>query len=120
MSLVKTAAGLALVALTGYLAGNLGALAAGERVIKVQARMFEYQPNRITLKKGEPVVIEFTSLDRVHGFNAAELGVRADVIPGKVARVRLVPQKTGTFSFNCDLFCGERHDTMDGTIIVSD
>jgi cytochrome c oxidase subunit II len=89
-----------------------------ERVIKVVAKKFDYTPNIIRLKKGESVVLELTTLDVVMGFNAPDFGVRADIIPGKVAQVRLQPQKTGECTFFCDIFCGSGHEEMNGTIIV--
>ena len=90
-----------------------------EKVIKVVARKFVYSPNTIKLKKGVPVVLEFTTLDVVMGFSVPDLGARTDIIPGKVSRVRLVPDKVGTFPFVCDIFCGSGHEDMTGTIIVS-
>ena len=89
-------------------------------VIKVEAKRFDYTPNVIKLKKGVPVVLELTTKDVVMGFSAPDLGVRADIIPEKVARVRIVPDKTGTFTFVCDIFCGTGHEEMDGTIEVTD
>lgn len=89
-----------------------------ERVIKVVARRFTYAPNALTLKKGDPVVLELTSADVLMGFNAPDFGVRADIVPEQVARVRLVPDKIGTFTFLCDVFCGSGHETMSGTITV--
>ena len=80
-----------------------------ERVIKITAKAFEYVPNEITLKKGEPVVLELTSQDLFHGFNISELGLRADLPPGKTARVQLTPDKIGNFEFHCDNFCGTGH-----------
>ena len=94
--------------------------APAEVVIKVTAKKFEYKPNVITLKKGVPAVIELTSLDRKHGFNCPGLHVRADIIPGKVSRVRITPGKAGKYEFHCDLFCGSGHEDMTGTIIVTD
>ncbi|HEY6873887.1 MAG TPA: cupredoxin domain-containing protein [Geobacteraceae bacterium] len=91
-----------------------------EQVIKVTAKKFEYSPNEITVKKGVPVTLEFTSLDRPHGFNCPDLAIRTDIMPGKVNRVHFVPQKTGTFEFHCDLFCGEGHENMTGKIIVTE
>jgi len=91
-----------------------------EQVIKVTAKKFEYSPNEITVKKGMPVTLEFTSLDRLHGFNCPDLGIRSDIVPGKINRVRFVPQKTGTFPFHCDNFCGEGHENMTGNIIVTE
>lgn len=91
-----------------------------EQVIKVTAKKFEYSPKEITLKKGVPVVLEFTSLDRMHGFSCPGLGIRSDIPPEKVTRLQFVPQKAGTFPFHCDVFCGTGHGGMTGTIIVTE
>jgi cytochrome c oxidase subunit 2 len=91
---------------------------AAEQVIKITAKKFEYNPKEITLKKGAPVVLEFTSLDRLHGFNCPGLGVRTDIKPGVVAKVPLTPQKAGDFEFHCDNFCGSGHAGMTGMIHV--
>src|SRR6266568_959534 len=80
-----------------------------ERVIKVVARKFVWLPNVITLKKGEPVVLEFT---------APELKQRVDIIPGQVATLRMLPDRVGSFDFLCDIFCGEGHEGMSGKIHV--
>jgi len=89
-----------------------------EQVIKVTAKKFDYTPSQITLKKGVPVVLEFTSTDVVMGFNASDFGARTDIIPGKTTRVRIVPDKVGTFTFFCDIFCGSGHEDMAGTITI--
>ena len=103
-------------------AGLCGAFAvrsfADERVIPVRAHKFTYEPDQIVLKVNEPAVLEFTSADVVMGFNAPDFGVRATIIPGQTARVRIVPTKPGTFVFHCDIFCGDGHEDMDGTIRV--
>lgn len=91
---------------------------ASPTVIHITAKKFEYTPQRVTLKKGVPVVLELTSLDRLHGFNVPDLGVRADVLPGQTARVALTPDKVGTFPFHCDNFCGNGHPNMTGEIVV--
>lgn len=93
---------------------------ADEAVIAIAARKFEYSQPEIVLKKGVPVVLELASLDRVHGFNAPELGLRAVLTPGAVQRLRFTPQKTGAFTFFCDVFCGDGHEEMRGTLIVKD
>ena len=89
-----------------------------EAVIRITAKKFEFEPNQITLKKGEPVTLELVSLDRVHGFNLPELGIRADIIPGQRTKVHLLPQTAGSFTFRCDIFCGSGHEDMAGQIIV--
>ena len=102
-------------------AGTIGLRAAAqpkEQVIKILARRFTYTPNKLTLKKGVPVVLELTTADVLMGFSVPEFDARADIIPGQVARLRLVPDKVGTFAFLCDIFCGSGHETMNGTITV--
>jgi len=94
--------------------------AENEQVIQITAKRFEYSPKEITLKKGVPVVLEFTSLDRLHGFNCPGLKLRMDIRPGKVNTLRFTPDKAGTFPFHCDNFCGSGHEGMKGTIIVTE
>lgn len=108
---------IAVALLAALLAGNARG-AAEERVIQVTARRFAYDPSEIVVKKGEPVVLEITSLDRDHGFELEAFGVRADVKPGEVTRVRLVPDRIGRFEFACDVFCGDGHEEMSGELVV--
>jgi cytochrome c oxidase subunit II len=89
-----------------------------EQVIKVTTKKFEYSQKEITLKRGVPVILEFTSLDRRQGFNCPDLKSSADIRPGKVSTVRLVPEKVGIFPFHCDVLCGTGHEAMRGTIKV--
>ncbi len=86
----------------------------------ITAKRFEYSPKEITVKKGVPVVLQFASADRLHGFSCPSLRIRADIRPGKISSVRFVPDKAGTFPFHCDNFCGSGHEGMTGTITVTE
>jgi cytochrome c oxidase subunit II len=103
--------------LSSYTFLKLGS-AQTERVVKITARKFSYEPNEIELKRGVPVVLELTSKDVTHGFNLPDLGIRADLEPGETVRLRLVPEKAGSFEFYCDNFCGLDHENMSATIKV--
>ena len=94
--------------------------ASQEQVVKISAKRFEYSPNVIKVKVNTPVVLELTTLDRVHGFAVPDLKLEAEIKPGEVTRVRFVPQKTGTFAFHCNLFCGSGHEDMTGELVVTD
>jgi cytochrome c oxidase subunit 2 len=107
-----------IVTAAGAVFGTGGLAEAKERVIRVTARKFVFLPREIQLKKGVPVVLEFVTADVVMGFNAPDFKVRTDIIPGKVSRLRLVPEKTGSFVFLCDIFCGDGHEGMSGQIHV--
>ena len=100
--------------------GHLVVASVTETVIPLTAKRFEYLPSAIVLKKGIPVILELTSKDALHGFNRPDWNIRADVLPGQVVRIRLVPDKTGVFPFHCDNFCGSGHDRMEGVITVID
>ena len=89
-----------------------------ERVIKIEAKKFVYTPTLIELKLGEAAVLEFSSVDFTHGFNIPDLKIRADLLPGKITKIRLMPDTVGKFTFLCDNFCGSGHEEMNGTIIV--
>jgi len=106
--------------LLAYILSVTHARSGAEPVIPMTVKRFEFAPREVHLKKGVPVIFEITSLDVPHGFNLPDFGVRADVIPGRPARVRLVPDKIGTFTFHCDVFCGVGHEELDGTIVVTE
>jgi cytochrome c oxidase subunit II len=90
------------------------------KVIRISAKKFEFSPSTITLKKGEPVVLELSSEDRTHGFNLKDFEIRADVKPSEATRINFTPGKTGSFTFSCDVFCGGGHADMKGTLVVTD
>jgi len=89
-----------------------------EQVIRISASTFEFKPSEIVIKKGVPVTLELISQDRHHGFKLAEFHLRADIKPGVIEKVRFTPDKIGTFTFICDVFCGDGHEDMSGTLRV--
>ena len=113
-------AGVAVVVCIMFIVCVLAVSAETEQVVKITAKKFEYSPKEITVKMGVPVVLELTSLDRLHGFNCPGLGIRSDIPPQTVTRLRFVPKSAGTFLFHCDNFCGSGHEGMTGTIIVKE
>ncbi len=94
------------------------AIQPGDAIVRVTAKCFVYNPDTITAQVGHPLVIELVSLDHHHGFSLPDFNLRADVLPGVVNRLRFVPDKAGTFTFACDVFCGSGHDDMSGTLVV--
>jgi cytochrome c oxidase subunit II len=90
-----------------------------QRVIRVIAKKFEFVPRQIRVKRGEAVLLQFTAPEVPMGFSLADFGLRTDIVPGKTATLQLTPQKTGSFTFLCDVFCGNGHEEMSGTLLVS-
>src|SRR6476646_526102 len=93
-------------------------ISSGEQVIRISASTFEFKPSVITVKKGVPVTLEWVSEDRHHGFKLPEFHLRADIKAGAVEKIRFVPDKAGTFTFFCDVFCGDGHEDISGTLKV--
>lgn len=88
--------------------------------VSMQAMKFDFLPETVTVKKGKPVVLELTTLDRLHGFDAPSLGLHAEIAPGAPTIIRFTPDKAGKFGLHCDIFCGEDHEGMMGQIIVTE
>jgi cytochrome c oxidase subunit 2 len=109
-------AGGALVVATG---AGLAFAQAPPRIIKISAKRFEFTPNQIRLKLGEPVTFEVSTEDVFMGFNIPDFNTRTDVLPGKTQTVNLTPNQAGEFDFLCDVFCGTKHEEMSGKIFVA-
>jgi cytochrome c oxidase subunit 2 len=90
------------------------------QTVEILAQKFNFTPEEIKVKKGVPVDLELTTLDRLHGFDVPGLGLRAQIVPGETTHVKFTPDKAGRFLFHCDVFCGEGHEDMDAAIIVEE
>jgi cytochrome c oxidase subunit 2 len=60
-----------------------------------------------------------TSVDVDHGIKIAQFGVSEALTPGSTSRIEFVADKTGSFSFFCNVSCGAGHSSMAGTLIVN-
>ncbi len=88
------------------------------KTINITARRSTYNPNEITLKKGQPVVLIVKSLDVAHGLSLPELNIDLKVKKGGSSEVKFTPEKTGDFVGHCSVFCGSGHGSMKLTIHV--
>jgi cytochrome c oxidase subunit II len=112
-----------LAVLAGTAVGAMIAAAAegdSEQHVSMQAMKFDYLPDQVTVKKGKPVALELTTLDRLHGFDAPSLGLHTQIEPGPPTVVHFTPEKAGSFGVHCDVFCGDGHEGMAGRIVVTD
>jgi cytochrome c oxidase subunit II len=90
------------------------------RVVTISAKRFEFTPNQITLKRGEPVTLRASAEDRDHGFYQEDLGIDLSLSPNHVSEVTITPQKSGRYVAICDEFCGSGHGNMKLVIDVED
>ncbi len=88
------------------------------KVIEITAKKFEFSPNEITLKKGEPVILRLSSLDRVHGFMSKPLKIDTDIPSDASKDVAVTPDTAGDFTVICDHYCGTGHGNMKMKVTV--
>jgi cytochrome c oxidase subunit II len=86
--------------------------------IEITASRFSFEPNEITIKKGDPVTITLRSTDVTHGLVIQDLGIRTEVKKGQAEDLTLTPETAGTFEGKCAHFCGKGHASMVFTVHV--
>jgi len=91
---------------------------ANPKVIEITAEKFDFTPNEITLKKGEPVILRVTSADRVHGFMSKPLKFDTDIAVGKTTDITVTPDAAGDYTVICDHYCGTGHGSMKMNVTV--
>lgn len=93
-----------------------GAAAGGEtKEITIDAKSFQFTPDKIDAKVGDTLKITLKNSEGNHGLAIPDLGV--NLKNGETATVTL--DKAGSFDYNCSIQCGSGHDNMTGTITVS-
>ena len=90
------------------------------REFQMTARKYKYEPNVITVKKGEVVRLIITAQDRKHGFKLQEFGIDQELLKGAPTTIEFTADKAGTFEFKCSVFCGFGHGKMKGKLIVEE
>ena len=86
--------------------------------IDMTAKQWEFIPSVITVNQGDLVRITATSIDVPHGFALPEFNVSEYLSPGQPVTFEFVADKKGTFTFFCNVACGQGHSQMRGTLIV--
>jgi cytochrome c oxidase subunit 2 len=106
---------------TGFLTlSGFAPAADGPHKIDITAKRFGYEPAEITVKKGEPVVLELTSEDVTHGLKFKDMNLNAKIEKKKTTELAFTPAKTGDFVGHCSVFCGGGHGGMALTIHVTE
>jgi len=86
--------------------------------IQIEGGTYYFAPDTITVKKGEPVTITFTSAGGMHDFVIDEFNVRTKrVSEGESDTVMFTPDKAGTYEFYCSVG-NHRQMGMKGTLVV--
>ncbi len=88
--------------------------------IDISVKRFAYEPSEVTLKKGEPVILELTTQDVAHGLKFKELNLNTKIEKGKTSELTFTPSQVGNFVGHCSVFCGSGHGSMTLTLHVTE
>ncbi len=88
--------------------------------IKMTAKKYRFDPNEVTVKKGQHVKLLITALDRDHGFKLEAFNINQKLKKGETETIEFDADKTGTFPFQCSEFCGLGHGKMKGKLVVEE
>ncbi len=88
--------------------------------IKMTAKKYRFDPNEITVKKGQHVKLLITALDRDHGFKLEAFNINQKLKKGETETIEFTADKAGTFPFQCSEFCGLGHGKMKGKLVVEE
>lgn len=91
---------------------------ASVKEFSITASQWKFEPNEITVKEGDTVILHATSIDVEHGISIPTFNVNKRIEAGKTVDVQFVADKKGTYTFFCSVFCGSGHSGMNGKLIV--
>jgi len=99
---------------------NENSQAANTNIVQIDmtAKKFEFNPSTISVNKGDKVKIKLTSTDVAHGFAIPDYGISKKVDVEKTETIEFIADKSGEFTFFCNVFCGSGHKEMKGKLIV--
>ena len=86
--------------------------------IDMIAKQWLFEPDVITVNQGDTVKLHIQSIDVDHGIALLDFGVNEKLASGEAVDIEFVADKTGTFSFFCNVMCGQGHGDMTGQLIV--
>jgi cytochrome c oxidase subunit II len=76
--------------------------------------------NELHLPVGRPIVFALEGPDVIHSFWVPQLGGKRDVVPGRLNRITLTPERAGEYWGQCAEFCGASHANMRLRVIVEE
>ncbi len=90
------------------------------RTIEVTARRYAFEPAVIDAVTGERLRILVKSADGLHGFEIKKFKVSKEIPRGgEPVVIEFTASEAGKFPIMCSVFCGDGHEDMKGTLVVS-
>ncbi|HSB47753.1 MAG TPA: cupredoxin domain-containing protein [Candidatus Bilamarchaeum sp.] len=87
----------------------------------IVAKNWEYNPNTLTVKKGDHVKLTLSSIEGTHGFSLPAYNINERLVAGAPPIVvEFDADKAGEFDFRCNIMCGAGHMSQKGKLIVQE
>ncbi len=98
--------------------------------ISMTADYWSFEPSTITVKKGETVRLQITSVNNMmpmmslrfpnHGIDIEDYDIDYTLPMGETITIEFVADRAGEFHFHCSVYCGMGHEDMHGELIVEE
>jgi heme/copper-type cytochrome/quinol oxidase subunit 2 len=80
------------------------------KVFDITVEKYKFEPSKITVNKGDKVVLNFKSKDVTHGVELSDFGKKRELIEkDKIVTIEFVADKVGLFEYRCKKWCGFGH-----------
>jgi cytochrome c oxidase subunit 2 len=90
------------------------------RVVEIVARRFAFEPAVVEAAAGERLQLVVRSADGPHGFGIKKFKVEREIPRGGApVIIEFTADAPGRYPILCSEYCGEGHDDMKGTLVVS-
>jgi len=90
----------------------------GVKEFTMIASRWKFDPNSITVNKGDTVRLKIISTDVAHGIAIPDYRINEYLTPGQTVNIEFVADRKGTFIFACSVSCGVGHTGMKGKLVV--
>jgi cytochrome c oxidase subunit 2 len=111
--------GLALPACLGLESAGAASPAGTADRIALAVSREGFRPDRVTVRKGEPVRLSLTSSDGEHCFAVDAFRIEKRVVAGRPSVVDLTPDRAGTFVFY-DCLADAGGESKTGKLVVAE
>ena len=96
------------------------AAASAPREIPIVVKRFAFEPDRVEVTEGERIRLLVTSGDGVHGLEIKKFKVNKKVPRGgDQITIDFVASAPGEYPILCSEYCGNGHEEMKGTLVVT-
>jgi cytochrome c oxidase subunit 2 len=90
------------------------------REIPILVKRFAFEPARVDVTEGERIRLVVSSADGVHGLEIKKFKVNKKVPRGgDTITIDFVASAPGEYPILCSEYCGNGHEDMKGTLVVT-